>query len=250
MAKESSSFFDSDEGKVDAEAQVDEVAVDSSAPEPTEVATPEQPVAEVPVEPSAEAAPAPVPEPEAPPVGAGDTERLRAQVAQQGQEIAQFQQRQAEAEAARQLQGEKTQLEEQGWAPEQAQWAVDRVQRERSASIQMHQQYVAAVEHMQGKMNASTYYASKYGVTPNILMQYESPDQMENAARQTSEMAALIKEVEALKGNKAPEQHLDSGRGRPAASGGTSAQLDRLIESGEWSDEDLRTAGKLVGETG
>jgi len=67
------------------------------------------------------------------------------------------------------------------------------------AVLQAQAQAAQAQQYQQGKMNAAMHFAAQYGVSPQALMRFDSPDAMEAFGKQEQRIRALEASLAAIK---------------------------------------------------
>ena len=99
----------------------------------------------------------------------------------------------------------RQQLEQQGLPQEQVEYLSQQRQQQQMQQINYAKAFQNQRDHYEGKMKAALYYAQRHpGTDPMSLLEYDSPQSMEVAARQASEIAGLKKEIAAIKRGSVP----------------------------------------------
>ena len=193
--------------------EVDDEPLAPVAEEEPQIPFPETPVAPAPVEPA--------------PVVPNELEILRQQ-----NEVYQQQLQQAELQRQSQLLEQQTaqmatDLQNQGLMPAEAAQIAQQQTYYRQQAMQAQQQAQQYAEFQQGKMNAAFYYGQLHNVSPQELMQYNTPQEMERAAKSHTEIAALKAEVASMKRGQVAPQSMDNNQTSPVQGN----SQDRLVDS-------------------
>ena len=106
--------------------------------------------------------------------------------------------------------------------------------------IEQEQSFRQAQAQMQGKRNAAADFGERYGVAPQSLMRFNSPQEMEEHAsgvsREAKRISDLEAQVKALTQGRVPAQNLNgSGGGVVGGLVATTANIDKL-----WFDYDVQ----------
>ena len=195
-------------------------------PAPDQAATPVQTTEAPPAPPAPQEAPAP--EQPAPQQPAPD---------QQAAYIADMQRKAQEYEALRQrsiLQQEalnvQKDMESKGYDPEQAQQYAQQYAQSRQSQQNIMTKADEYGQHLLGKVAASEHFAQQYGLGMadlGILRQAETPEVMENLAKQIKANRDKDAELEQLRKGQVPPQRFDNSQGVPEASSNETTWLDR-----------------------
>ena len=193
--------------------EVDDEPLAPVAEEEPQIPFPETPVAPAPVEPA--------------PGVPNELEILRQQ-----NEVYQQQLQQAELQRQRQLLAQQpaqmaTDLQNQGLMPAEAAQIAQQQTHYRQQAMQAQQQAQQYAEFQQGKMNAAFYYGQLHNVSPQELMQYNTPQEMERSAKSHTEIAALKAEVASMKRGQVAPQSMDNNQTSPVQGN----SQDRLVDS-------------------
>ena len=193
--------------------EVDDEPLAPVAEEEPQIPFPETPVAPAPVEPA--------------PVVPNELEILRQQ-----NEVYQQQLQQAELQRQSQLLEQQTaqmatDLQNQGLMPAEAAQIAQQQTHYRQQAMQAQQQAQQYAEFQQGKMNAAFYYGQLHNVSPQELMQYNTPQEMERSAKSHTEIAALKAEVASMKRGQVAPQSMDNNQTSPVQGN----SQDRLVDS-------------------
>ena len=196
--------------------EVDDEPLAPVAEEEPQIPFPETPVETAPT--------APV---EPAPVVPNELEALRQQ-----NEVYQQQLQQAELQRQSQLLEQQpsqmaTELQNQGLMPAEAAQIAQQQTYYRQQAMQAQQQAQQYAEFQQGKMNAAFHYGQLHNVSPQELMQYNTPQEMERAAKSHTEIAALKAEVAGMKRGQVAPQSMDNNQTSPVQG----SSQDRLVDS-------------------
>lgn len=152
-------------------------------------------------------------------------------------EIQQLQRQAAEYEGLRAkaaLQQEATkyqsQLENQGYMPEQAQQAAQQYMQSRQAQANLMKRADEYGQHLVGKQAAAEHFAQKHSLTMAdlpTLRQAESPEIMEQLAKNMAERRSVDDELAKLRQAQVPAQSFDNSQGTPDVAPNDNGWLDR-----------------------
>ena len=120
-----------------------------------------------------------------------------------------------------------TDLQNQGLMPAEAAQIAQQQTYYRQQAMQAQQQAQQYAEFQQGKMNAAFYYGQLHNVSPQELMQYNTPQEMERSAKSHTEIAALKAEVASMKRGQVAPQSMDNNQTSPVQGN----SQDRLVDS-------------------
>lgn len=140
----------------------------------------------------------------------------------------------------------KQQLAQQGYNNEQIQHAADTYYQQRAQQVQTEQNYQKGIQFKEGQFKASLQFGKKYNVDPEVLLQYQSPQEMEQAAKHQSEVRALKEENARLKKGQVPSQSFDNNNAPANASSSEERLLD-LYNSGVRNPETEAAARRAAG---
>ena len=140
----------------------------------------------------------------------------------------------------------KQQLAQQGYSNEQIQYAADTYYQNRVQQAQVEQNYKKGLEFREGQFKASLQFGKKYNVDPEVLLQYQNPQEMETAAKHMSEVRALKEENARLKQGKVPTQNFDNNTA-PAEATTSEERLLDLYNSGVRNPETEAAARRAAG---
>ena len=192
-------------------------------------------------------APPPAPDPTAPPQF--DAAWYQQQAAAQAQENARLQAEAQRAQLEAQTREYENMLVNQGLNAESAASLAQRNRDQQQQIYQAQQGAQAQAQYYEGKMNAAMHYGEQHGVSPRDLMQYETPQAMEAAAKSQAQIKALEKQVTQLTQSKTPRQELDNNR-TTVTSGLTDESLvDSAMNkpNSEWSDAERAAMRNIAG---
>lgn len=153
------------------------------------------------------------------------------------QRLAQMESRLAQEDLEKEVKQYAVTLQERGVDPVHVDFLADQFRKQRVEQQQIQRQAQTTGLYYQGKMNAALFYAEKYGVPPRSLMDYDTPQGMESAAKQAKKVADLEAQVAKLQQGKVPPQHMEGGR--PAAQGRQSDAA--LVDSAANKPYNMRT---------
>ena len=140
----------------------------------------------------------------------------------------------------------KQQLAQQGYSNEQIQYAADTYYQNRLQQVQVEQNYKRGLEFKEGQFKASLQFGKKYNVDPEVLLKYQTPQEMETAAKHMSEVRALKEENARLKQGKVPTQNFDNNTA-PAEATTSEERLLDLYNSGVRNPETEAAARRAAG---
>ena len=140
----------------------------------------------------------------------------------------------------------KQQLAQQGYSNEQIQYAADTYYQNRVQQVQVEQNYKKGLEFKEGQFKASLQFGKKYNVDPEVLLQYQNPQEMETAAKHMSEVRALKEENARLKQGKVPTQNFDNNTA-PAEATTSEERLLDLYNSGVRNPDTEAAARRAAG---
>ena len=101
-------------------------------------------------------------------------------------------------------------------------------------------------EFKEGQFKASLQFGKKYNVDPEVLLKYQTPQEMETAAKHMSEVRALKEENARLKQGKVPTQNFDNNTA-PAEATTSEERLLDLYNSGVRNPETEAAARRAAG---
>ena len=140
----------------------------------------------------------------------------------------------------------KQQLIQQGYTPEQSQAASQQFYNNRMQQATVEQEYKQQIEFKEGQFKASLHYGKKFNIDPEVLLKYQTPQEMEVAAKHMSEVRSLKEENARLKQGKVPTQNFDS-NSAPADASSSEERLLDLYNSGVRNPETEAAARRAAG---
>ena len=140
----------------------------------------------------------------------------------------------------------KQQLIQQGYTPEQSQAASQQFYNNRMQQATVEQDYKQRIEFKDGQFKASLHYGKKFNIDPEVLLKYQTPQEMEVAAKHMSEVRSLKEENARLKQGKVPTQNFDS-NSAPADASSSEERLLDLYNSGVRNPETEAAARRAAG---
>tara|TARA_R100000808_G_scaffold6615_1_gene19515 strand:+ start:5043 stop:5795 length:753 start_codon:yes stop_codon:yes gene_type:complete len=162
------------------------------------------------------------------------------------QRLAQVEQQNVQNQLLYEAENYKQQLAQQGYSNEQIQHAADTYYQNRVQQVQTEQNYQRGIQFKEGQFKASLQFGKKYNVDPEVLLQYQSPQEMEQAAKHMSEVRALKEENARLKKGQVPAQSYDNNTAPAEASSSEERLLD-LYNSGVRNPETEAAARRAAG---
>ena len=211
-------------------------ALDQAEGEPPETAVP---VAEV--------APSPEAPPVAPPQVPGvDVNVLRQQLQQYEQQLRRYEFQEREQSLDRETLQYQAQLEAQGLMEEQAKPIAQQYKQFRQRELQLQQAAQNRELQNLGKFYASLHYGQAHQVDPRELMQYDSPQAMESAAKTRAEIRGLKMQVQKLTQQQVPPSTYETGQ-RATVGERTETALLIAYNNGDRSPQALAAARKAAG---
>ena len=140
----------------------------------------------------------------------------------------------------------KQQLAQQGYSNEQIQHAADTYYQSRVQQVQTEQNYQRGIQFKEGQFKASLQFGKKFNVDPEVLLKYQNPQEMEQAAKHMSEVRALKEENARLKKGQVPSQSYDNNTAPANASSSEERLLD-LYNQGVRNPETDAAARRAAG---
>lgn len=200
-------------------------------------------------EPVAEVAPLPeVPQvPPAAPLGP-ETEAaaLRRQIQEVQQRLQVYEAQEREQAIDREVTQYQAQLEAQGWDEPQAKTTAQLYKQSRQREAQIQQAAEAQNLNNLGKFYAALHYGQLHGIDPRELMQHNSPQAMESAAKSEAKIRLLEEQVKKLTQARVPPSSYETGQ--PAPAGGRSETAWMIAyNNGDRSPQALAAARKAAG---
>lgn len=164
------------------------------------------------------------------------------QLAQLRLENERLQQVQTQASVDAEISRYQTELTTQGIPEDSAKYLAGQQRQNLQAMSAMQFQAQNALMEQQGKMNAAMHYSGIYGVTPQALMMYDSPQAMEAAARQQRQIDTLQTQVAESKKASVQSQVMDASRSSPNASPNENNLVDSALSKAAGDRTELESA--------
>ena len=186
--------------------------------------------------------PAPGPDPQLV-VLAQQNSALQQQVNQWGQWQAQ---QQMERQILEEANAARKQLEQQGYPDDQVEMIVSQQQafQRREAELQANLQKTQL--HEQGRYRAAMHYAKQHGVDADLLLSYNTPQEMDSRAREMSRISQLEAKLAKYEKAQVPAQNFDSGTSAVSATSSEGTWLDRY-NAGDRSEQAAAAAKRAAG---
>ena len=162
------------------------------------------------------------------------------------QRLAQVEQQNQQNQLLYEAETYKQQLAQQGYSNEQIQHAADTYYQSRLQQVQTEQNYQKGIQFKEGQFKASLQFGKKYNVDPEVLLQYQNPQEMEQAAKHMSEVRSLKEENARLKKGQVPAQSYDNNTAPANASSSEERLLD-LYNSGVRNPDTEAAARRAAG---
>ena len=140
----------------------------------------------------------------------------------------------------------KQQLMQQGYSAEQSQSASQQFYNNRMQQVSLEQNHKQQIEFQEGQYKASLHYGKQFNIDPEVLLKYQTPQEMETAAKHISEVRALKDENAKLKKGQVPAQNFDNSQSSAAATSSEERLLD-LYNSGVRNSETNAAARRAAG---
>ena len=160
--------------------------------------------------------------------------------------LAQVEQQNQQSQLLYEAENYKQQLAQQGYSNEQIQHAADTYYQSRVQQVQTEQNYQRGIQFKEGQFKASLQFGKKFNVDPEVLLKYQNPQEMEQAARHMSEVRALKEENARLKKGQVPSQSYDNNTAPANASSSEERLLD-LYNQGVRNPETDAAARRAAG---
>jgi len=160
--------------------------------------------------------------------------------------LAQVEQQNQQSQLLYEAENYKQQLAQQGYSNEQIQHAADTYYQSRIQQVQTEQNYQRDIQFKEGQFKASLQFGKKFNVDPEVLLKYQNPQEMEQAARHMSEVRALKEENARLKKGQVPSQSYDNNTAPANASSSEERLLD-LYNQGVRNPETDAAARRAAG---
>jgi hypothetical protein len=178
-----------------------------------------------------------------PTVGA---DAMKDQLAESQKRISELEQHNLVNQAQQEASQYQQTLMSQGYSPQQAQQAAQNWMNTRTQQMQTEQNYQQQIQFKEGQYKASLHYGKQFNVDPEVLLKYQTPQEMETAARHMSEVRSLKEENARLKKGTVPAQKFDSNTAPANASSSEERLLD-LYNSGVRNPETEAAARRAAG---
>ena len=162
------------------------------------------------------------------------------------QRLAQVEQQNQQSQLLYEAENYKQQLAQQGYSNEQIQHAADTYYQSRVQQVQTEQNYQRGIQFKEGQFKASLQFGKKFNVDPEVLLKYQNPQEMEQAAKHMSEVRALKEENARLKKGQVPSQSYDNSTAPANASSSEERLLD-LYNQGVRNPETDAAARRAAG---
>ena len=175
-----------------------------------------------------------------------DNPIVQKQLEETQQRLTQVEQQNIQNQILYETEAYKQQLFNQGYTNEQVTAAAQQHYQQRIQQHQQEQSYQNSLQYKEGQFKASLQIGKKYNVDPEVLLKYNSPQEMEQAARHQSEVRALKEENARLKKQQVPAQSFDSSSA-PADSSSSEERLLDLYNSGVRNPETEAAARRAAG---
>ena len=159
-----------------------------------------------------------------------DTSSLQKQLEDQQNSMAQLEQERLVNQVKAQAEQYRSQLVSQGYTPEQAQVNAEAHYRQQVQQIQTTEQYKQTLDFKEGQYRATLHYGKQYNIDPEQLLKYNTPQEMEQAAKHQAEVRALKEENAKLKQQKVPAQSFDNNTAPAEASSSEERLLDQYLQ--------------------
>ena len=230
-----------DSPSVDTPEPVDTLTEDTVTGEQADSVTSDAPVSEgisPPSESEAPVAPAPAPQ-----------DDIRGRMEQLERQNQQYQQSQYQASLNQNYEKYKSDLENAGYMPDQAEFVAKNWLSGVSQQAQAQQQQQEYVEYVQGQAIAAEHFAKKYSLgleDLGQLRQHRDPASMEAAAKQISSVRAKDDEIAKLRSQLVPNQSFNDNQSTPAASNDEDRWLERYNQ-GDRSPQAESAAKRAAG---
>ena len=162
------------------------------------------------------------------------------------QRLAQVEQQNQQNQLLYETENYKQQLAQQGYSGDQIQHAADTYYQSRTQQIETEQNYQKSIQFKEGQFKASLQFGKQYNIDPEVLLKYQTPQEMEQAARHMSEVRALKEENAKLKKGQVPAQSYDNNTAPANASSSEERLLD-LYNSGVRNPDTEAAARRAAG---
>lgn len=189
----------------------------------------------------------PVPPAEPPQVPGLDVNALRQQLQRQEMQLRQYEFQERELALDREVLQYQGQLEAQGLMEEQAKPVAQQYKQFRQRELQIQQAAQNRELNNLGKFYAALHYGQVHAIDPRELMQYDSPQAMESAAKAQAKLKSLETQIQKLTQQQVPPSTYETGQ--PAPSGARSV-LTWLTayNDGDRSPQAIAAAKRAAGQ--
>ena len=190
----------------------------------------------------------PVPPVDAPPQAQPQND-VGQRLAQLEQQNAQYQRSQYDAALNQNYEKYKSDLENAGYMPDQAEFVARNWLNQVSEQARVQQQQQEVVEYVQGQAIAAEVIAQKYNLSLNDLgklRQHRDPQSMEAAAKQIASDRGKDAEIARLRAQLVPNQSFNDNQSTPAASNDEDRWLEKYNQ-GDRSPQAESAARKAAG---
>ena len=175
-----------------------------------------------------------------------DTSSLQKQLEDQQNRMAQLEQERNQNLVKQQAEQYRSQLINQGYTPEQAQINAEAQYKQHIQQMQTTEQYKQTLDFKEGQYRASLHYGKQFNIDPEQLLKYNTPQEMEQAAKHQSELRSLKEENAKLKKQQVPAQSFDNNTAPAEASSSEERLLD-LYNSGVRNPDTNAAARRAAG---
>jgi hypothetical protein len=197
----------------------------------------------------------PVPAPSYPQQPQAEVPQVTSQEEMYRRQLIETQQRLAAVEAEKQkvaLEQQalayQNQMVERGVPEDMAQTLSQQQAQMQAQSIDLQTQAQQALANEQGRYRAALHYGKQYGIEPDALIMYDSPQAMETAAKQSSEISTLKKELQDMKQQQVPVTEVEPSAGPVAGNSNIIRLRDRYAMGESLSQDEMsRLNGYLSG---
>tara|TARA_R100001086_G_scaffold193643_1_gene110634 strand:- start:83 stop:862 length:780 start_codon:yes stop_codon:yes gene_type:complete len=171
------------------------------------------------------------------------------QLAKMQQDAIQYEEVRQRAALQNQATQYRTQLEQQGYLPEQAEALASQYMQSQEQQTKLIKQAEQYGQHLQGKQLAAEHFVKQYNLTVADLEQlrrYDDPQSMDNAAKTISHNRQRDAELSTLKQSQVPSQQVDNSQGTPDVGSDEGSWLDRY-NSGDRTVNAVSAARRAAG---
>ena len=142
----------------------------------------------------------------------------------------------------------QNQMVERGVPEDMAQTLSQQQAQMQAQSIDLQTQAQQALANEQGRYRAALHYGKQYGIEPDALIMYDSPQAMETAAKQSSEISTLKRELQDMKQQQVPVTEVEPSAGPVAGNSNIIRLRDRYAMGESLSQDEMsRLNGYLSG---